>query len=466
MSNAQNFADFLVEDGLLLLRGHSLRLAVERGHLQVEDESFGVRRRARFSRIDRELKRVVVLGPSGSITLDAIRWLHGVGVPLVHLHLDGTVYGVLAPEAAPVPALKRAQALAAETGQGFHIAVELLREKLQGQAQVLDRLPAGPLVEQAREGLNQALRGLDQARSLPSLRAVEGVGARAYWRAWQGLPVRFTKADGGRRPHHWQAFGTRQSPLHSGAGSPRKAVNPANAILNYLYAILEAEARIAALAVGLDPMLGLLHTDGRARDSLALDLMEPVRPAVDAWVLEFLANRTFTKEDFFELETGQCRLMPPVTEALALTASAWARLLLPVAQRVAAQLLASEKTLRAGTSRKPRREKRVVGREFGELTPIQAGAAPDARQSPEAGAKRGAAMRRIVAANRAAGGNHAPSADELAGYRSRIWPELRALPLKRLMAMTGLTKSACSRIRSGQVVPHRRHWGSLRANPC
>ena len=140
---------FVLQNSLFVLRGHALRLTVERGHFQVEDESFGVHRRARFSRIDRELKRVVVLGPSGSITLDAIRWLHGVGVPLVHLHPDGTVYGVLAPEAAPVPALKRAQALAAETGQGFHIAVELLREKLQGQAGVLDRLPACPLVQQA-----------------------------------------------------------------------------------------------------------------------------------------------------------------------------------------------------------------------------------------------------------------------------------------------------------------------------
>jgi CRISPR associated protein Cas1 len=59
--------------------------------------------------------------------------------------------------------------------------------------------------------------------------------------------------------------------------SSRRATNPANAILNYLYAILEAEARIAALRMGLDPGLGFLHADQTARDSLACDLMEPVR---------------------------------------------------------------------------------------------------------------------------------------------------------------------------------------------
>lgn len=191
-------------------------------------------------------------------------------------------------------------------------------------------------------------------------------------------------------------------------------------------------------------------------------LMEPVRPAVDAWVLGLLASRTFTKEDFFELEMGQCRLMPPMTEALALMAPIWARLVLPVGQQVAAGLLASELTPGSPTGGKPGRERPVVGTEFPELTPIQAGAATDQRRSTEAGAKRRSTMQSVVAANRAAG-NHVPTAQELADYRARIWPELRTLPLNRLMAMTGLTKSACSRIRSGQVVPHRRHWCKLGA---
>jgi CRISPR-associated endonuclease Cas1 len=452
---------FELREGLLVLRGHSLRLTVERGHFQVEDESFGVKRRARFSRIDRDLKRVVVLGPSGSISLDAIRWLHGVGVPLVHLHPDGTVYVAAVPEAAGVPSLKRAQALAAETGVGLRLAIDLLRDKLEGQVRVLELLPHGPAVQEARGGLLNALQGLDQARDLPSLRSVEGVGAKAYWRAWQGVPVRFATADGVRRPRHWQAFRTRVSPLHGGAGSPRKAVNPANAILNYLYAVLEAEARIAALAVGLDPMLGLLHADARSRDSLALDLMEPVRPAVDAWVLDLLTRRVFTKEDFFELETGQCRLMPAMTEALALTAPSWARLVLPVAQRVAAGLLASERPGVPKGSRPKRARGRVV-RKFADLTSIQRGVVRDGRVSAGAGAKRRLAMRQVVAANRAAG-NSPPSPAEAADYRARVWPLLRELPIKRIVDMTGLTKSACSRIRAGKVVPHRRHWASILA---
>src|SRR5207253_9221064 len=59
--------------------------------------------------------------------------------------------------------------------------------------------------------------------------------------------------------------------------SPRSAATPAHALLNYLYALLEVEARVACLTVGLDPGLGVLHADLRSRDSLACDVMEAAR---------------------------------------------------------------------------------------------------------------------------------------------------------------------------------------------
>jgi CRISPR/Cas system-associated endonuclease Cas1 len=45
-------------------------------------------------------------------------------------------------------------------------------------------------------------------------------------------------------------------------------------MLNYLYAVLESETRLACAALGLDPGLGVLHVDAQCRDSLAFDVME------------------------------------------------------------------------------------------------------------------------------------------------------------------------------------------------
>jgi len=95
-------------------------------------------------------------------------------------------------------------------------------------------------------------------------------------------------------------------------GRPQTVAPMPNAILNYLCAVLESEARLAAVALGLDAGIGLLHVDSRTRDSLACDLMEPVRPQVDAYVLDWITRQPLRREWFFEAThrlTPQPRLL-------------------------------------------------------------------------------------------------------------------------------------------------------------
>jgi len=161
---------------------------------------------------------------------------------------------------------------------------------------------------------------------------LEAQGGLAYWPAWRSVQVVFPKKDVHRVPEHWGSFGARISPL---THSPRLAVNPPNAILNYLYAILEAETRLAIAALGLDPGLGFLHFDSRTRDSLVCDVMEPVRPQVDAYLLEWLGREPLRKEWFCEQRDGNCRLMGSFAARLAETAPAWSRAVAPFAEWVA-----------------------------------------------------------------------------------------------------------------------------------
>jgi CRISPR associated protein, Cas1 family len=119
--------------------------------------------------------------------------------------------------------------------------------------------------------------------------------------------------DVARVPDHWRSFGGRISPL---TGSPRLAANPPNAILNYLYALLEAEARGAASAMGLDASLGVLHADTPHRDSLALDLLEPARAQVDSYVIDYFLRHPLRKEWFFEERNGNARLMSSLVSRL------------------------------------------------------------------------------------------------------------------------------------------------------
>lgn len=367
--------------GVLVVSGYGLRVEVKRGHLSVEDGVGGQRRQARFSRVTPGLRRLVVLGHSGLVTLDALRWLHDIGAAFVQIDADGRVIVASGPAGLDDGRLRRAQALAAQNGVALEVGRYLVVQKLNGQARVLERLQDG----NAAHELRAMARAVECPRTLEPIRQLEAQAAVVYWDAWERIPVKFARRDERRVPEHWRTFGPRHSPL---TGSPRKAANPANAVLNYLYAVLEAEARIAALAVGLDPGIGILHADQRSRDSLACDLMEAARPQVDAFLLDLLETRTFRRSDFFETREGVCRVMPPLTHLLAETAPWWARAVAPVAEHVARILFTSGPSPRRARGRSGRRRSVLPTR--GLPTPLtesnrSAGRAPYRRRPSPSG---------------------------------------------------------------------------------
>jgi len=326
------------KNSVLTLSGYGIRIVVEGGHLVIEDGVGSKRRRGRFARASAGLKRVVVLGHSGIVSLEALRWLSDIGAAFVNIDSDGNLIAAIAPSGLDDARLRRAQARAFENGIGLEIARELIKRKLVGQLQIVGRLRD----RAAMAAIGAAIEQIGKPRSIEQLRFLESQAAVAYWGAWQDLDVVFVQRDFERVPEHWRSFGVRRSLI---TGNPRKATNPANAILNYLYSILEGEARIAALKLGLDPGLGVMHADLKARDSLVCDLMEALRPKVDQYALTFLEQHAFKKNDFFETREGACRLMPPISGELVRTTEIWSRELGPVAELVAKSLIADTPTL-------------------------------------------------------------------------------------------------------------------------
>ena len=87
--------------------------------------------------------------------------------------------------------------------------------------------------------------------------------AQIYWDLLVATPLPWREWALKRIPAHWGAISPRTSGRRERV---RDATDPFNAILNYCYTLLEVETRIACEAVGLDPDLGLLHTDDRLRE--------------------------------------------------------------------------------------------------------------------------------------------------------------------------------------------------------
>ncbi len=335
-----------VKQGILVLHGYRVKLLVQRGHLVTEDGVGLHRRRGRFSRATAGLKRVVIVGHSGLVSLEALRWLNDIGAAFVQIDHDGNVIVAAGSAGIDDARLRRAQALAVVNGVGLEIAKRLIRQKLGAQADIL--YGDFPNSDESVFAIKVIRKKIDDVMSIDPLRQLEAQAASIYWNAWQNLPIGFVKSDSARVPDHWLKFGSRSSPISK--PSPRRAGNPANALLNYAYAILEAEARIAALGIGLDPAIGVMHSDTRARDSLACDLMEPVRPKADAWVLAMTQRREFRKEDFFETREGVCRLLPSIATEIAASSTGSAKAIGSIAEDVAQQLFRSRKVTTAQTS--------------------------------------------------------------------------------------------------------------------
>jgi len=290
---------------------------------------------------------------------------------------------------------------------------------------------------------------------------------------------------------------------------PRLASNPANALLNYSYGLLEAETRIACLATGLDPAMGILHTDQAARDSLVLDVMEGARPAADGYLLKLINSHTFRRRDFHETETGVCRLVPPLTHHLAEILPLLRREVAPIVERTARAL--SGKNLPTHLTQDNRRAvHNPRGRAFEEIriaTPlpppacrscgqvlgnrgrvlcdeclaeqrsahlavlVQTGPAAVARLRAEGRdpLRTPAVRRRIGRGNRARQRailawerEHGPAPNPDL-FRREIWPQLQGIPLSKLAAATGLSINYCSLIRRGTCVPHAMHWDLFRS---
>lgn len=171
-------------------------------------------------------------------------------------------------------------AVTPELPVGIDIARSLLSRKLSGQAGLLavrfDEHDAATTIAD----LAAACADLD---TVDELRQLEASAAALYWQSWTGRPEcapNFVAKDRARIPPHWARYEGRRSVLAS-SNANRKAERPVNALLNYTYALLEIEAILACHAVGLDPGLSIVHSDIQGRQSLALDLIEPVRPEVE-----------------------------------------------------------------------------------------------------------------------------------------------------------------------------------------
>jgi len=318
---------------------------------------------------------------------------------------------------------------------------------------------------------------------------------------------KFTTADTRKVPALWCQYDGRRSVLGKG-NSNKKAERPTNAVLNLLYKLVEIEGRLACVAVGLDPGLGALHLDTESRDSLVPDVIEPVRPQVERFVIDLMGQSVFTRKDFIERSDGSIRIGPELAQRLSATLPMWAKAVAPYAEKVAhsyGDVVAGKWTRRTPlTGRNAKAAAAVVRARKsdavakGRRSAVARAVAPrtdtsraasgfagcidcggpldrprhircstcwdkQPAQSADVRRRRGSAISVARSAQERWARDNPDGVADREDFRRRILPGLKGVPLSQIMAATGCAKATASSYKTGKTTPHPMYWKPLRS---
>jgi hypothetical protein len=272
-------------------------------------------------------------------------------------------------------------------------------------------------------------------------------------------------------------------------------------MLNYLYAVLESESRLALAALGLDPGIGVMHVDSLSRDSLACDLMEAIRTQVDAYLLDWIVREPLRREWFSEQRDGNCRLMGSFAMRLSETSPTWGRAVAPLAEWVSRTLWstiprpthqrfpatrltqARKRQAKGGSANlpaerppRPLRICRTCGASLNRgqnhcascAIPVSrerfVGVARKGRvasHTQDAEARRSETQRRHAAEQKAWQPSQQPAWLTEEAYRQKIQPRLAEITIPTISTVLGISEPYATEVRAGKRRPHPRHWLTL-----
>ena len=137
------------------------------------------------------------------------------------------------------------------------------------------------------QALKECMQAVQKSKTINELMGFEGIAAKLYFGVFDQLILQ------------------QKGAFYFNERSRRPPLDNTNALLSFLYTLLTYEIASALETVGLDPYVGFLHQDRPGRPSLALDLMEELRPVfADRLALSMINRKQITSNGFIHKESG------------------------------------------------------------------------------------------------------------------------------------------------------------------
>lgn len=189
--------------------------------------------------------------------------------------------------------IRRLQLVLDKNSLGLELAKSWLLLKNQGRVSLLKQL------KKRREGLDHiflpAINELEEG--ILQIKAVKGCTSECRDRLMghEGKSGKlYFKTLGALMPDRY----------HFTKRSKHPAEDPFNAMLNYAYGVMYSRVESACIIAGLDPYIGILHTDNYNKLSLVYDIIEVFRPWAEEVVVHLFTGRKVKDEFFREVKNG------------------------------------------------------------------------------------------------------------------------------------------------------------------
>lgn len=280
---------------MLLLDGYGMSMRIDGAKLHIKNGSEKLGEGGEeyvFSPKKIDVDNVVLYGRSGTISVDAIRWLIKHNVQITLLDWNGKLLTTMLPPESVQVKTKFAQYVSyGDMTKRIAIARKLLEAKFLRTQAVLDWLKNR--YEIVNNDFSKEEELFKKAKTISELMMVEGRIAAHYWKEFKKIIPDKLEFNGRKTIEH-----------------PKGASDQVNTMLNYGYSLLEAECKKAINSAGLDVHVGFLHEMNNGKHSLAYDLQEPFRFLIDLAVISLVEREEMHKSDFIRTENYNLRLKP------------------------------------------------------------------------------------------------------------------------------------------------------------
>lgn len=238
----------------------------------------------------------ILITTSALITTDALKLAVENNIDVVFLEYNGNPFGrVWHSRLGSITTIRRNQLKLTECEFGTELVKQWILQKITNQIEHLNKLKLNRapekimIIDDAVSQISEYKKKIELLNNVPinlirgSLEGYEGCSAKTYFKTL-GMLI----------PEKYKFQGRSRNP----------AEDQFNCMLNYAYGILYSNVEKACIIAGLDPYIGIMHTDNYNKTALVFDLIEMYRVYMDEIIFKLFSKRQVKKEMFDKIKGG------------------------------------------------------------------------------------------------------------------------------------------------------------------